>query len=143
MVKTYKHDLLMSWQMCVVRVLRILHISVSTACKVMIRLIHSDSLLFQKSLRHQDVTLMRQFITMNDTIRSISKDQRSEKTRKKRLRNKTLVSQVTLNQTMPNWQIPLVRQQSVPRFCDVIPEARERTWSCSSGGKQSVPHYDT
>lgn len=89
----------------------------------------------QKTLRHQDVTLMRQFITMNDTIRSISKDQRSEKTRKKRLRNKTLVLNASLNQTMPSWQIPLIRQQSVPRFCDVIPEVRERTWSCSSGGK--------
>lgn len=78
---------------------------------------------------------MRQFITMNDTIRSISKDQRSEKTRKKRLRNRTLILPASsLNQTMPSWQIPLVRQQSVPRFCDVIPEVRERTWSCSSGG---------
>ncbi|KAH3746425.1 uncharacterized protein LOC127848713 [Dreissena polymorpha] len=79
-----------------------------------------------KSLRHQDVTLMRQFITMNDTIRSLSKDQKTERTRKKRMRNRTLVAPPVLPQTT------LVRQQSVPRYCDVIPEVRERTWSCSS-----------
>ena len=96
-------------------------------------------LYLQKTLRHQDVTLMRQFITMNDTIRSISQDQKSEKTRKKRLRNRTLIIPANaLPQTMPSWQIPLIRQQSVPRFCDVIPEVRERTWSCSSGGMHHI-----
>ncbi|WAR08928.1 hypothetical protein MAR_018886 [Mya arenaria] len=86
-----------------------------------------------KSLRHQDVTLMQQFITMNDAIKSISKEQKTEKTRKKRMRNRTLVlNSASITQTTPSWQSPLVRQQSVPRYCDVIPEERTRTWSCSS-----------
>jgi len=92
---------------------------------------------FQKSLRHQDMTLMRQFITMNDAIRCISKDQKTEKSRKKRLRNRSrAIDAASLVTESACLKTPtLVRQQSVPRFCDVIPEERTRTWSGSSDGK--------
>lgn len=96
-----------------------------------------------KSLRQQDVTLMRQFITMNDAIRSISKDQKTEKRRAKRMRNRSINISASLHSTTPSRPIPLVRQQSVPRYCDVIPEVRERTWSCSSDEESASDSCDS
>ena len=95
---------------------------------------------FQKSLRHQDITLMRQLININDKIRSMSKDHTTAKNRAKRMRNRTLNVSASINQTTPfsNWQTAIVRQQSVPRYCEVIPEVRERRGSTSSDGKYQI-----
>ena len=94
---------------------------------------------FQVSLRHQDVTLLKQLIHINDTIHTLSSETKSAKNRSRHVHNKPvrLSASFSGSSTTPcsKWRKSLVRQQSVPRYCDVVPEETELDYSSSGDGK--------
>ena len=88
----------------------------------------------QKSLRHQDVTLMRQLIGINEKIRDIGREQRSAKCRAKRQRNRSITTTPCLNRQTTKSS----RLTSLSSGCfDVIPEVRERSDSVCSSGRET------
>ncbi|KAL4233330.1 hypothetical protein ACF0H5_008012 [Mactra antiquata] len=77
-----------------------------------------------KSLRHQDVTLMSQFFTMNDKIQSLSKGQKYNQTSNIPSNNKYV--------TKPRRSISGLRRKRMNKYCDVIPEERDHQSNSSS-----------
>ena len=83
------------------------------------------------------MTLLKQLIHINDTIRTLSSDTKCTKNRLRHTKSQpvrlTASFSASSTKQCSKWRAPLVRQRSVPRHCDVVPEENDDSCSSSDG----------